>query len=366
MKILMIALLLIISKIAKSQDTISLDREANNAVYVPDAGYILPGTVVVLEGDYLFFKVFGIKGTKEKPIRFINKGKVTIGGFKSYTMQIEGEHFIVDGTGDPKYKYGIVLNPDAENITPALGFYTSNSRFYEVHHVELVYAGFQQNPKTGSQPLKGIYLHHNYLHDCTGKQFGGRAEFFYMGSTDPSVSADAPFRFVDCRIENNLMENTTGDGIQVGQGSFIVKNNVLRNFGQAKLSGQSEGIQIGSNGSGIFAHNIIDGGYGHAMIIMGSGKIEVYKNKFKNIDNNSFSTITDAIYINNKSHDKMYLSLYDNQFENLTGRYMINNASKDSLNGGCVFKDNKFINVKTLLPQINNIHQKDQWKAAAN
>ena len=199
----------------------------NNAIYVANASNTIPpGSVVQQEGDYLYVKIFNIKGTAHSSVIFINKELVRIGGFKSYRFRVQGKHFIVNGSGDANYKYGFLLNYDTSVVGSSFCFCPDNSSDFEVHHVECINAaeGILQNPKSGG-PMSNVWYPHLYIHDLKSPNSNppGRAEAFYLGNTSDTIPYNVTYYFYNCCIEDCYMENLTGDGIQIGHGNFIVR-----------------------------------------------------------------------------------------------------------------------------------------------
>ncbi len=355
-------LLLFCLRAVLAQDTIRLPRSANNAVYVADASKsIPPGSVVELQGDYLFYKVYNVKGTAEKPITFINKGLVRIGGFKAYTFQVQGEHFIINGSGDPAYKYGFLLNYDT-TVAGVFGFNPENSTDFEVHHIECTNAaeGIFQNPRTGGL-MNNIFYHHIYIHDLRNPYTNppGWSEGFYLGNTSDTIPYTAAYRFKNCRIEDCYMENIPGDGIQVEQGSFIVKRDTVINFATAQIPQQNNGIQVGPNGSAIIDSVTIYKGGGKGIIILGTDSVVLTNSTFTNIYLDTIP-FEDVVYINGKGSVPLNVRFENNIFSGCSGRFGINNATNTANTSGSVFINN-YINGTFSIQPYKIVYAKDQW-----
>lgn len=304
-----------------------LIKKPDGTVYMMNATY-QPGDTIELSGDYLWIQIKPINGTKEKPIVFRNKGKVTVGGFKGYTMILTGKHFkvICDTLG--KFVIG---KPGVYSM----GLNLSTSTNTEVSGIEFQYlqTGIQQNP-TGTMLLEDCYYHDNYFHDLGNPTEQGRSEAFYLGKT----SAGGAF-FKNCRIENNLIENVSGDGIQVAGGNFTIKNNWVTKFGTANLAYHQNGILVGGYASADVTGNIISNSTGIALQVLGRGSVNVIGNLFSDINNK-----TDAIYINGKTStvdNKLNIIFANNKFTRVTaGRKVVMNGTALSLNGGIAYTNN--------------------------
>lgn len=299
---------------------------------------LLPGDTVEMSGWYKWFQLRNIKGTKNQPIVFTNKGLVTAGSVSAYTFIMEGEHFKLLGNGDPAYKYGYKLGArDTSTTVLQLG----NSSNTEVAHVE-VYGGaigIQANYGKGKM-MYNNYWHHNYLHDLGNKKrSNGRSEAFYIGYTKGNATAIQ----VNCRIENNIIENVTGDGIQVNWGSYLIKDNIIRNFATASLPSHRSAIVLGGRVKAIVEGNFVQGGRGKAMEIF-ADSADVQNNTFQDIDLTATSA-EDLVYVNSKicnSERKMWINFSNNTFTNSTpNRKYIFIAAKDTAYSKGIFANNK-------------------------
>ena len=355
MKKAFVLLLLLISFISQAR-TLYLPRRSDNTVFLPDATALLqPGDTVLLEGDYKSIRLLNIQGTKEAPITFINQGLVTIGGYPPYTCILVGRYFRVLGNGDAQYKYGIRLGKQRDSVYGAFGFGLGDSKGVEIAHCEFQYlsSGFLQNPDSG-QVMLDCYYHDNYLHNFGNPRAKGRSEGFYLGNTKTSST-----RFENCRIENNLIENVTGDGIQVSRGTFIIKGNTVRKYAQARLAMQRSGIVIGAEATVDVLNNDIEDGGGVGMQIFGCGKMEVAGNTFKDIDVHDLDK-EDIVYINGKSatpDNPLQINFHDNQFINVTpNRKLVFNGTFEEKTTGITFRKNKGLSNDRM-----QLSKKDKW-----
>ena len=334
----------------------SLPRRSNNTVYITDATTLLQaGDTVLLEGDYTWIKLFKIEGAKDTPIVFINKGLVTIGGYVPYTCVFRGNYFKILGNGDPAYQYGIRLGKDRDSIYGAFGFAFGDSKGVEVAYCEFQYlsCGILQNPAYG-QAMPDCYYHHNYMHHLDNPKGKGRSEGFYLGNTKASTTT-----FEECRIENNLIENVSGDGIQASVGTFIIKGNVIRNYAKASLAQQRAGIIVGGQATADVVDNVIEGGKGVGLQVFGRGKMKITGNTFKDIHVQNLVK-EDIVYINGKSatpENPLEIYFHDNEFINVTpNRKVIYNGTLAEKTGGITFKKNKGLASSQI-----NLSKKDSW-----
>ncbi len=362
MKFFFLSLFLFSCIHAFSADTIRLQRAKNNTVYVLDASKLIPpGSVVQLEGDYLYYKVFNVQGTADSPIVFINKGLVRIGGFKPYTFQVQGQHFIINGSGDSSHTYGFLLNYDTTVVGSSFGFCPNNSSDFEVHHVECMNAGtgVLQNPTYGGA-MNNIFYHHLYIHDLNDPNSNpqGRAEAFYLGSTKDTVPYHANYDFHNCRIEDCYMENLSGDGIQVGHGDFKIRRDTVRNYGMAHIAQQDNGIQVGQGTCATIDSVIVDSGSGIGMTAFGTDSLIVTNCTFSNIPGQA-SLYEDVIYCNGKGPVPLNMRFQNNIITACSGRYGINNSTPAANTNGSVFINN-YIDGNFIKPYSIN-KTKDQW-----
>ena len=345
-----------------SADTIRLQRAANNAVYVGDASKsIKPGSVVLLEGNYLFYKVLNVKGTADSPVVFINKGLVRIGGFTAYTFQVTGQHFIISGSGDSGYKYGILLNSDTAVSGTVFGFNADNSTDFEVHHLECMNSaqGIVQNPRYGI-PMNNVFYHHIYIHDLRNPTVNapGRGEGFYLGSTADTTPYNATYRFHNCRVEDCYLENLCGDGIQIGTGEFIIRRDTVVNWGTAHVVQQNNGVQVGGGGSAVMDSLVLLNGQGIGIIILGVDSV-ILTNSSISSTYLQGSQLQDVIYINGKGPVPLNMRFQNNFINSCTGRYGINSATPSANTNGSVFIDNFITGTYTTKPY--GMQPKDRW-----
>lgn len=305
-------------------------KKTDGSLYLDLANIVKPGDVIQLDGDYTFIRLFNVKGTAENPIRIVTKNKTRIGGHKSYQMTLQGSEHVKIVDGNITFGHDVLC---AFAIAPGdiSGFELANAEIYNVQ------AGILQNPSSG-RTMKDNFYHHLHIHSLSNPASLGRSEAFYLGNTSGSTNL-----FENCRIEDCLLENLSGDGVQVCQGSFDIKRVTVRNYGTAKLSSQNNGVLIGGSCTANLEDSIIEKGFGPALQILGRGEMNIKGNKFLN--NDTTATKEDTIYINGKtatSTNKLKINFSGNEFSgNVPGRKVITNATAETLNAGITYTHNK-------------------------
>lgn len=260
---------------------------------------IQPGDTIIVGTDIPYGYLQGLKGTKEKPITFLNKGKqVRFGTNGAYGLILEDCHyFIIDGTGDPNNKYGFVFGREKGEYAPqtlSLGM----SDHYEIKNVEVTHGevGMFSNYSVGEN-LFGIRIHDNWIHDM--RALGVTSEGLYFGNTSSASVKDIHFDGIE--IYDNLLEDLGGDGLQLCNAqNYKVYNNTIRNFGIQKLDYQQSGLIIGGNSWGQVLNNTIEKGSGSGIQLFGCGYNLIKGNK---LINTSTDENQDAIYISKRGLD---------------------------------------------------------------
>lgn len=247
-----------------------------------------PGDVIGLDARVrygsLHFK--NIVGTLDNPIIIRNCGGVTTidGTGKGFSIKTDrSAHFRITG-GNVKNFYGIVVTGGHMGIQ--LG---GLSTHFEVDHVEVGNSGFagimaktdpgcDEATWRGNFLMKGVSLHNNYIHDTGGEGiYAGNS--FFMGMDTP-CGVKLPHEIHYIRIFGNILRNTGWEAIQLGcatKGASIHAN-TIENYGTANVKVQNNGIQIGAGTGGVCYNNLIKGGTGNGIIVMGLGDNVLYNN----------------------------------------------------------------------------------------
>lgn len=307
---------------------------AQKEVYITSQGSIKPGDILELSGDYTWIKFMNVHGTKESPITLRAKAgsKVTIGSTVYAGIELNGGYINIVGDG-------ITINhPDTQN--PQEGIRLNSSHHNEISGVKMnnVKVGIIQNP-LGGQVIEGQFFHHLTITNMVNPKAAGRVEAFYLGATsDPDKKGICTFK--DCRIEDNVMDNLSGDAIQAGSGNYFILRNTINKYGQANQEWQNAGIEIGGNASAVIEGNKVTNGIGTPIKIMGKGEV-IVKNNYIAYNKPTRSN-EDIVYVGGKG-GLLTVKLEGNVFEgNVPGRKMVyNNNTVAGTNGGIIATDNK-------------------------
>jgi hypothetical protein len=247
-----------------------------------------PGSVIGLSSKatygQLLFK--NIVGTLDNPIIIRNCGGIAHvdGTDKGYAINTQkSEYFRITG-GDTKNFYGIVLTGGNMGLN-----LSTLSNHFEVDHLEIQNSGFagimaKTDPSCDEATwrvnflMKGIALHNNFIHDTGGEGiYAGNS--FFMGMNTP-CGVKLPHEIHYIRIYSNILRNTGWEAIQLGcatKGASIHAN-VIENYGTANQKAQNNGMQIGAGTGGVCYNNLIRGGTGNGLIVMGLGDNLIYNN----------------------------------------------------------------------------------------
>lgn len=265
---------------------------------------VQPGqTICVQAGHYEWLRFFDLLGAPGNPIRVINTGgQVTIGGSAYYAglQFFTCRYFVLTGTGDPQYPYGIKLTETGPNATAVnIGGKSSDC---EVTGVEVAQAGFagimvKTDPTCDSSTWRSAFtmtnvaIHHNYIHDVGG-------EGLYLGSSfwnGRTITCNGvnrtvyPHPIVGLSVHHNLIERSGAEGLQYACAPDAqVHHNTIRQAGQSPFAAyQNNGIQIGSGGGGSCYANTIRQVAGSGLIIIGHlGNNLIYNNVISDVGEN--------------------------------------------------------------------------------
>ncbi len=330
----------LISLCTQGQERVVLDRRTDNGLYIKDATmFIGPGDTVQLTGKYTSFKIYNIRGTKERPIVFINKGLVVIDGGMNNMVILSGSNFKFLGNGDTKYKYGIHISP-GKMLYPYFGVQIENATNIEVAFCDIskVTNGILQVPAPAAQAALDCSFHDNYIHDIGDSIRQKNSCAILLGN------AINPFSMDNCSVKDNILENLAGNGIQVINGTFNIENNQLKNFGKANMPNCRSGIVLGEAATGNILHNDLDSADGTALLILGHGKIEVKNNTFRNIHCKD-PAASNIVFIQTKQSQAKQLAPLNISFQNnkvtaSTADNVVCNATLPTLTSGSVFSNN--------------------------
>jgi hypothetical protein len=251
---------------------------------------VLPGQTICLNaGFYRQIRFQNFSGTPQAPITIINcGGLVTIGDSTNYGagygVDITGSKYLrFTGTGDSAHKYGIKIGRSG-NSGLTIGGQSTDT---EIDHLEIGSTGFAGilaktdfggNPPASAPEMNNVNIHDTYIHDTWG-------EGMYIGETKTPGQ-----NFRHLRVWNNIITRTGWDLIQIANSVEDVKvhNNVFYHGGTRNVLFQNKGLQIADNSVGEFYNNFIINSPSNAMIVMGSGNINIYNNYFSDINDAGF------------------------------------------------------------------------------
>lgn len=248
-----------------------------------------PGAVICLKAGtaykQLVFK--NVRGTAAAPITIRNcGGTATIDGTgKWFGIRTEYSSFFRITGGNADGSYGIRITGGKQSIH--LDLLTSN---VEVDHVEIRNSGFagimaKTDPSCDNATVRGnfvmreVILHHNYIHETAGEGFYvGHNN--YLKGVSTSCGTRLPHVLEGVKIYDNIIKNSGWESIQVAstpKGAEVF-NNRIENYGVKNVKYQNNGVQFGEGGNAIFHGNLIKGGKGNGLMIIGNADHLAYNN----------------------------------------------------------------------------------------
>lgn len=189
--------------------------------------------------------------------------------------------------------------------------------------------GIKENSKIGEENvpqgtiLKGLYIHHNYVHNTT-------TEGIYLGASG-SCSGSLP----DCcnslddsddaviwenvKVYNNKIESTGWDAISVSccQTSNVFENTIT-NAGLGKFPSIGQGVGLSLNkgfGGAVYSNKIINT-QKQGISWQGTGKTDIYNNIVANVGQMSTAISYERIGIADAGDDNVYLTIKYNTIIN--------------------------------------------------
>lgn len=259
---------------------------------------INPGDTLILSGNYTYFNLKGLVGTKENLINIICKDKVTIGGYKAYAFNMsDSSYFTIKGVG---YNH-IVINGGVDGSNSVgMAFNKCNNFVLSGHEFTNVSVAIMMKttPKVDDPSTYGdgwsyenIDINDNHIYSVTG-------EGMYLGHSnsgeEPTGSGIYAFRLKNVNVFNNIVENTGWDGIQLTCGDGVsIYNNIIDNYGVARQTYQNMGIICAGNVVSITGNKITNGN-ATGITLGGNGICNIANN----IIISAYGEGQDAIYIN--------------------------------------------------------------------
>ncbi len=176
----------------------------------------------------------------------------------------------ITGTGDNSLTYGMSLNGTK---TGSSGLVVGGlSTDIEVDHIKVTKASFagmmiKQDPTCSSNTWRdsftmyNIKVHDNYVRDVGGEGLYIGNSFWQQGLTRTCNGQNItvyPHRILGLKIYNNIVRNSAWEAIQYGCAPDAeVYNNDIDSSGQANVSQQCNGIQMGAGSGGKLYNNVI-------------------------------------------------------------------------------------------------------------
>jgi hypothetical protein len=296
---------------------------------------VLPGQTVCLQaGFYQQILIENMVGEPGKPITIKNCGGQVVAGNETtfgqwYGIDIRTSKYIrLTGTGDQQTKYGIKIGKSGDS---GLKIHQLSSDT-EIDHLEIANCGFAGilaktdfggNPPANAPEMNNVNIHDTYIHDVRG-------EGMYIGETKTPGQ-----NFRHLYVWNNIITRTGLDLIQVANGveDLQVHHNVFYQGGLRKELYHEKGLQIGDNTVGRYYNSIIIDTYSNAVIVMGSGNIQINNNYFGEIG-------SDALFIDNRTVTlpNTAIDIQDNFITGVKGTRFFNvHNEKNTIN----IRDNK-------------------------
>jgi len=163
-----------------------------------------------------------------------------------------------------------------------------------VDHVEILNSGFagimaKTDPNCDDATVRGnfvmrqVILHHNYVHDTGGEGFYVGHNNYLTGLSTP-CGLRLPPLLEGVKIYNNIIRNSGWESIQVAstpKGAEVF-NNRIENYGVKNVKYQNNGVQFGEGGNARFYGNLIKGGRGNGLMILGNAENITYNNVIVN------------------------------------------------------------------------------------
>jgi hypothetical protein len=286
MKQLLTIILILCATVAMGQ-TKTVNKNADGGWYYRNGGFpAVAGDTILLQGDYAYIEIRNLKGLPSKPIVFLGNGSNKVGYKASNAFILSAcSHIVIDG---------MIVGGANDSSYAEQGFNIQSSDNLEIKNITLQNAkvGFFTNPATGHYP--NIFIHHNLIRNISDKLRSNFSEAFYIGKTDGTSPSIVSFQ--NLRIEDNVLRDIGGDGIQIANGINVsVKRNKIYNYGFHKINSQWFGLLCGGGTSGSFEDNYLEKGTGTPFQILGTGDVTF---KYNIAKNTGFGANTqDAFYI---------------------------------------------------------------------
>jgi lysophospholipase L1-like esterase len=309
--------------------TYTISQTSAGEIYRPNGSAWKGGDTIKITGtNYTVIEFFNIRGDACRPIIIMPQTTTTTRQFRlkgnSSYIKIWGgpTQYGLKIIADPSLNIGAGLSFERVHHAEADNIEISGQNTGVSFKENVVYADtLTWYPRYVMQKFKFTNI---YVHDIDG-------EGFYVGNTLPTgYTVTSPYtgdtvivgnRIDSVEISNSLVERTTWDGIQLSnaRNGNKIFNNVVRNFGTLDLDGQRAGIILGSNTNGDVYNNIVENGTGNGIQVFGYGSIKLYGNTVTNVGNttnnvNGEQSIYGSDYVTTpETNPKQAVEIYNNQ-----------------------------------------------------
>ncbi|MCI5071520.1 right-handed parallel beta-helix repeat-containing protein [bacterium] len=300
-----------------------------------------------------------LKGTRTKPIIIRNcMGRVNlVSSDHRPALYAQGEYFRITGKGQNESFIGLEFQASQAAQAIAIG----KSSYFEIDHVHISASQFagimakvdpsSDDCKYGDRRYDSFIMKHIHIHHNTIENTGGEGIYvgnsFYGGTTsqyclsNPNCGSwicggiQFPHEVMDVYIWNNTISETAWDAVQVGSTihNCFIDNNRISQWGQANVSGQNYGVQVGQGSSCQVSQNTLTNGK-TGFHISGLGNTVVESNQVLNFSGNGILVNPYASPLSSDIVKKGFL-------------------------GGFILRDNTFTTVTSSLPIIRDVRREN-------
>lgn len=252
-----------------------------------------PGAVICLKAGVAYKSLVftNVRGTATAPIIIKNCGGTAVVNGSTGWFGIRTEYssyFRITG-GNVDGMYGIRITGGKQSLH--LDKLTTN---VEVDHLEISNSGFagimaKTDPSCDNATIRGnfvmrnVLLHDNFVHDTAAEGFYVGHNNYLKGISTP-CGTRLPAILEGVKIYDNIIRNSGWESIQVAStpGGAEVYNNRIENYGVKNVLYQNHGVQFGEGGVARFHGNLIKGGKGNGVMILGNAQNVTYNNVIVN------------------------------------------------------------------------------------
>lgn len=340
-----------------------------------DCDYIVENDNHTLDNDILGLSpraVIGIKAGDRKPLTLLNFNGTENAKFtfincdgtsllnleeNSEAVRIRNGSFIhFTGTGYSDEKYGIQLSAGSQGIHGYEKISDIEIDHIKVSNIDGIGIWIVTRPTCDGTSNLGQYeqlntiIHNNYISDVHGEgMYIGPSK--YDSGFDNTDCLDEKLKHADLKgveIFNNIVERTGWDGIQVGGAveNCKIYKNIIKDYGLEEITIHQAGLMINPGTVGEFYANLIEGGTGNAIHLLGFDDF-VHSNLIIDCKKNAIHA-GDRTPLEGKSY-----RIANNTIINVEGR-ALHIISSESINN--FFKNNLMINItdEVLFTSDNN------------